>query len=259
MINLTINGIKLTAKAGETILDVANKNGIHIPNLCFDKSMESYGGCGVCLVEAEGNPKLLRACATKVSDGMVVNVNTKRADKCRKIAFELLMSDHEGDCVAPCLLNCPAGTDCQGYLKMAAEGDYKNSVRIIKETNPLPASIGRVCPHPCETACRRQLVEEPISIAYIKSFAADKLHEKGETYLPKKEKPTGKTVAVIGGGPGGLTAAYFLSLKGHTVTVFDSMPEMGGMLRYGIPEYRLPGKVLDTEIAEIASLGIIMK
>ncbi|HZK20992.1 MAG TPA: FAD-dependent oxidoreductase [Oscillospiraceae bacterium] len=258
-INLTINGIKLTANMGETIFDVAQKNDIHIPNLCFDKSMESYGGCGVCLVEAEGSPKLLRACATKVSDGMVVNVNTERADKCRKIAFELLMSDHEGDCVAPCLLNCPAGTDCQGYLKMAAEGDYENSVRIIKETNPFPASIGRVCPHPCETACRRQLVEEPISIAFIKSFAADKLHEKGETYLPEKEKSTGKTVAVIGGGPGGLTAAYFLSLKGHLVTVFDSMPEMGGMLRYGIPEYRLPSKVLDTEIAEIASLGVVMK
>lgn len=258
-INFTINGYTVTADEGETILSAASKNGIEIPNLCFDKSMEAYGGCGICLVEAEGVPKLLRACSAVVTEGMKININTERADKCRKIALELLMSDHEGDCVAPCSLNCPAGTDCQGYVNMAAKGDYTNSVRIIKEKIPLPASIGRVCPHPCETACRRQLVEEPISIAFIKSFVADQLHKRGEAYLPEKEKATGKTVGVIGGGPGGLSAAYFLALKGHAVTVFDAMPHMGGMLRYGIPEYRLPKAVLDREIAEIASLGVKMK
>lgn len=258
-INLTINGKKVIADEKDTILSAGAKNGIEIPNLCFDKRMEAYGGCGICLVEVQGVAKLLRACSTTVAEGMVVNTNTKRAEKCRKIALELLMSDHEGDCVAPCSLNCPAGTDCQGYVNMAAKGDYLNSVRIIKEKIPLPASIGRICPHPCETACRRQLVEQPISIAYIKSFVADKLRERGESYLPKKQKTTGKTVGIIGGGPGGLTAAYYLALKGLSVTVYEAMPKMGGMLRYGIPEYRLPKAVLDSEIAEIASLGIKMK
>ncbi len=257
-INLTINGKKVIADEEDTILSVGEKNKIDIPNLCFDKRMKAFGGCGICLVEVEGVSKLLRACSAKVAQGMVVSTNTKRVEQCRKIALELLMSDHEGDCVAPCSLNCPAGTDCQGYVNMAAKGDYLNSVRIIKEKIPLPSSIGRICPHPCETACRRQLVEQPISIAYIKSFVADKLRESGGSYIPKKQKSTGKTIGIIGGGPGGLTAAYFLALKGHFVTIYDAMPKMGGMLRYGIPEYRLPKAVLESEIAEIASLGIKM-
>ena len=122
----------------------------------------------------------------------------------------------------------------------------------------MPACIGRVCPHPCEDGCRRQMVEESISIAYLKYFAADRVIQAGG-YLPPKAAATGKRVGIIGGGPGGLTAAYYLSLKGHRVTVVDAMPQMGGMLRYGIPEYRLPKRVLDEEVAEIASLGVEMK
>ena len=126
-----------------------------------------------------------------------------------------------------------------------------------KDKLPLPASIGRVCPHPCETACRRTKVEEPISIAYLKYFAADRVLA-DNPYIPTPEKSSGKRVAIIGGGPAGLTAAYFLALKGHAVKIYDAMPKMGGMLRYGIPEYRLPKKVLDAEIAEIASVGVEM-
>ncbi len=258
-INITINGKTCTANEGDTVLKIAADNGIEIPNMCFDSRMEAYGGCGLCLIEADGIGKLLRACSTIASDNMVIHTDSERVFKARKIALELLMSDHEGDCLGPCTLHCPAGTDCQGYVGSIAGGDYTDAVRIIKEKVPLPASIGRICPHPCETACRRQLVEEPISIACLKSFAADKLHAKGERYLPAKEASTGKTVAVVGGGPGGLTAAYFLALKGHAVTVFDAMPKMGGMLRYGIPEYRLPKAVLQREVDEIASLGVVMK
>ena len=131
-------------------------------------------------------------------------------------------------------------------------------MRILKERLPIPASIGRVCPHPCEGGCRRQMVEESISISYLKYFAADRVIAAGG-YLPRQAAATGKRVGIIGGGPGGLTAAYYLSLKGHRVTIVDAMPQMGGMLRYGIPEYRLPKKVLDDEIDEIASLGVEMK
>lgn len=123
----------------------------------------------------------------------------------------------------------------------------------------MPASIGRVCPHPCETACRRQYVEQPISIAYLKYFAADNDLASGNPFRPEVKAPTGKRVAIVGGGPGGLTAAYFLAVAGHSVTVYDAMPKMGGMLRYGIPEYRLPKKVLDREIQEIQDLGVTLK
>lgn len=257
-IKFTINGKEIIAENGITILEAATKNGIEIPTLCYHESVALYGACGICTVEAEGIPKLLRACSAKASDGMVIHTNSERVKKSRKIALELLMSDHTGNCVGPCSLNCPAGTDCQGYVKLISEGNFHEAVALIKEKLPLPASIGRVCPHPCETACRRQMVEESISIAYLKAFAADE-DMKENAFVPEVAEDTGKKVAIIGGGPAGLTAAYFLRTKGHSVTVFDAMPEMGGMLRYGIPEYRLPKKVVAAEVNQIASLGVEMK
>lgn len=255
MINLTINGQKVTAPAGSTILEAATKNGIYIPTLCYDSAVEIYGACGLCVVEAEGVPKLLRSCSAKISEGMVVNTESERVVKSRKIAMELLMSAHDGDCIAPCQLACPANTDCQGYVGLIANGKFEDALKLIKDTNPLPASIGRVCPHPCEKACRRAKVEEPINIAQLKFFAAD-IDLKGEAYLPKCAPATGKKVAIVGGGPAGLTAAYYLRILGHEVTVFDMMDKMGGMLRYGIPQYRLPKEILDAEIGLIEKLGV---
>ena len=165
------------------------------------------------------------------------------------------MSAHDGDCVAPCQLNCPARTDCQGYVGLIANGEYDAALKLIKNKISLPASIGRVCPHPCEKACRRQNVEEPINIAQLKAFAAD-MDLKSDSYVPEVQEPTGKKVAVIGGGPAGLTAAYYLTIMGHSVTVYDMMEKMGGMLRYGIPQYRLPKEVLDKEIAIIEKTGV---
>lgn len=257
-ITLTIDGKKIVAEEGMTILNVASQNGIKIPNLCFDGRVELYGACGLCTVEVEGIPKLLRACSTIVSDGMVVHTQTERVKASRKVALELLLSDHTGDCVAPCSKACPAGTDCQGYVGLIANGEYTEAVKLIKEKLPLPASIGRICPHPCEKQCRRQYVDEPISIAFLKSFVGD-MDLLGDTYIPEIEPDTNKKVAIIGGGPAGLTAAYFLRKKGHSVTIFEQMEKMGGMLRYGIPEYRLPKVVLDKEIKLIEDMGVTLK
>ena len=258
-IKITVNGIEMVGKKGDTILNIAAANGVEIPNLCYNENLKLYGACGLCLIEAEGMPKLMRACSAVASDGMVLSTETERVRKARKIALELLMSDHEGDCVAPCSLNCPAHTDIQGYVKQIALGNDREAVRIIKEKIPLPASVGRVCPHPCESNCRRRLVEEPLSIAFLKAFAADRDLESENPYKAVCEASTGKKVSVIGGGPAGLTAAYFLCIAGHDVTVYDAMPEMGGMLRYGIPEYRLPKAVLAKEVSAIADLGVKMK
>jgi len=255
-LKITIDGHEIQVQKGITVLEAARTNGIEIPTLCHDKRVEVYGACGLCVVEANGSPKLLRACATKVSEGMSILTNTPRVISSRKCALNLLLSDHVGDCKAPCSLACPAGTDCQGYVGLVANGEYKEAVKLIKQKLPLPASIGRICPHPCETACRRQLVEEPIAIAQIKSFVGDIELLDENKYIPEILADSGKKIAVIGGGPGGLTAAYFLRLKGHSVKIYDMMPQMGGMLRYGIPEYRLPKDVLDKEIAVIRDLGI---
>lgn len=255
MINLTINGKQITAPEGSTILEAARLNDIYIPTLCYDKAVEVYGACGLCVVEAEGIPKLLRSCSAKAADGMVINTESERVVQSRKVAMELLMSAHDGDCVAPCQLNCPAHTDCQGYVGLIANGEYDAALKLIKNKIPLPASIGRVCPHPCEKACRRKNVEEPINIAQLKAFAAD-MDLKSDSYAPEVKAATGKKVAIIGGGPAGLTAAYYLAIMGHSVTVYDMMEKMGGMLRYGIPQYRLPKEVLDKEIAIIEKTGV---
>lgn len=257
-IKVIIDGKECIAEKGQTILQIAEANNIEIPTLCYINELKPYGACGLCVVEAEGIPKLLRSCSAVAGDGMVINTQSDRVMQSRKIALELLMSDHTGDCKGPCSLNCPAGTDCQGYVKLISQGKYKEAVELIKEKVPLPASIGRVCPHPCEKACRRQMVEEPISIAYLKSFAADRDLNSDSKFIPEIKSASGKSVGIIGGGPAGLTAAYFLAVKGHDVTIYDAMPKMGGMLRYGIPQYRLPKEVLDMEIDTIRELGVKM-
>ena len=258
-IKLTINGKVCVGQKGQTILEIAEANGIFIPTLCHLASVKHYGACGVCVVEGEGLPKLMRACSTMAADGWVINTESKRVVQARKVALELLMSDHDGDCKGPCGLNCPAHTDVQGYVKQIALGNDTEAVKIIKEKIPLPASIGRVCPHPCEDKCRRALVEQPLSIAFLKAFAADNDMKSDAPFKPEVAAATGKKVAIVGGGPAGLTAAYQLAVKGHAVTVLDMMPEMGGMLRYGIPEYRLPKAVLAAEVTAIAALGVEMK
>lgn len=257
-IKIILNGQEMIGNKGETILTFAANNGVEIPNLCYNCNLKLYGACGICLVEGEGMPKLMRACSTVAADGMILSTETPRVKKARKIALELIMSDHDGDCVAPCSLNCPAHTNIQGYIKQIALGNDKEAVKIIKEKIPMPASIGRVCPHPCEANCRRRLVEEPLSIAFLKAFAADNDLASDNPYTAVCEESTGKKVSVIGGGPAGLTAAYYLRLAGHNVKIYEAMPEMGGMLRYGIPEYRLPKAVLAKEVEAIAKLGVEM-
>lgn len=253
---LTIDGQKLTATAGETILAVARRAGIEIPTLCHDDSLKPYGACGMCVVAMEGTGRLFRACATEAAEGQVIYTDTEAVISARRTALELLLSNHKGDCVAPCKLACPAGTDCQGYVGLIANNRFAEALQLLKESYPIPASLGRICPHPCETACRRAKVEQPISLARLKQFAADVDLNTGNPYLPEKKPATGKKVAVVGGGPAGLTLAYFMALAGHQAVIFEMMPQAGGMLRYGIPEYRLPKNILDMEIALIEKLGV---
>lgn len=255
---LNINGKEVTGYPGQTILEVARENDIFIPTLCYDERTKIYGSCGLCVVEVEGNPKLCKACATEIGPNMVVMTNTDRVIESRKTNLELLISNHTGDCKAPCSRTCPAGTDCQGYVGLIGNGEFEEAYRVIREKIPIPACIGRVCPHPCEDKCRRGLIEEPIDIAALKRFAGDYILAEENPPMPEVPEETGKTVAVIGGGPMGLSAAHFLRLKGHSVTIYDAMPKLGGMLRYGIPEYRLPKEVLDAEIGLIEDLGVEM-
>lgn len=260
MFNIKINGKEIETDGTKTILECALENGIEIPNLCKTEGLAPYGACGVCVVEGmkDGKvmPKLIRSCSQYPAPGCEYTSESEKAAKTRKLALELMMSDHDGDCIGPCVLACPAHTQCQKYIKQIAQRDYEGAVATIKEVIPVPASIGRICPHPCEKDCRRQNVEESISIAYLKAFAADMVLAEGNHVIPECAEPTGKSAGIIGGGPAGLSAAFRLAQNGVKVTIYDKMPKMGGMLRYGIPEYRLPKAVLDAELSEMQSMGI---
>ena len=153
----------------------------------------------------------------------------------------------------PCVALCPAGVDIPGYIALVHAGRYADAVRLIRKDNPFPVACAYICEHPCEARCRRRMVDDAINIRALKRYAVD---QAGEVPQPPCAPATGKKVAVIGGGPGGLSAAYYLALMGHSVTVYEKRKALGGMLRYGIPDYRFPRKLLDAEIASILSLGI---
>lgn len=253
-IHITIDGKRVGARAGETILAAARRAGIDIPTLCHDDKLEPYASCWICAVKVKDEPRLRPACATKASDGMEIVTRDDEIFAARKLCIELLLSDHCGECLPPCQLACPAGCDARGYLNLIVDRRYAEALRLIMETVPIPATIGRVCPHPCEEACRRTVVDEPASICALKRFASERAAP--PVPPPKKKAPSGKRVAIVGSGPAGLSAAHYLALDGHAVTVFDAREKPGGMLRYGIPEYRLPKAVLDREIGFIRRCGV---
>lgn len=153
----------------------------------------------------------------------------------------------------PCVALCPAGVDIPGYISLVNEGRCADAVRLIRKDNPFPTACAYICEHPCEARCRRNMVDDALNIRGLKRYAVD---HAGDVPQPKKAAATGKSVAIVGGGPGGLSAAYYLALMGHKVTVYEQQSKLGGMMRYGIPSYRFPREKLDAEIASILSLGI---
>ncbi|MBQ1548508.1 MAG: FAD-dependent oxidoreductase [Lachnospiraceae bacterium] len=160
------------------------------------------------------------------------------------------------DNAIPCAAICPAHVDVPGYIALTRDGRCEDAVKLIRRDNPFPSVCGYVCEHPCEDHCRRSMVDAPINICGIKRYAVD---HAGEIETPKREEETGKKIAVVGGGPGGLTTAYFLRLMGHSVTVYEQREKLGGMLRYGIPDYRLPQEILDNDIKYIVDTGVEVK
>ncbi len=155
-----------------------------------------------------------------------------------------------------CVKSCPAGVDIPGYIALVQQGRYADAVRLIRRDNPMPTTCAYICEHPCENRCKRTIIDAPVNIRGLKKMAVD---NSGIVPVPECEAPTGKKVAIIGGGPGGLSAAYYLALMGHKVTIFEQRKQLGGMLRYGIPNYRFPRKKLDEEIDSILSTGIEVK
>lgn len=256
MIKITLNNKEVLAAKGSTILDVARKAGYEIPTLCHDDELKPFGSCWVCAVKVEGRRGFVTSCGTEVREGMVIDTEGESVKSARKMALELILSDHYADCEAPCKEACPAKIDVQSYVSLIANKQYHEAIKVIKDQLPMPLSIGRVCPAFCEDECRREILDDPIAIRQLKRFAADYDAQDYWSYVPEKAKPKDKKVAIIGGGPSGLTCGYYLTNQGYQVKVFESMPKAGGWLRYGIPEYRLPNEILDAEIELMCANGM---
>ena len=257
-VNVKINDIEVQVEAGSTILEAARKAGFDIPTFCHSENLKPFTSCFICAVKVEGGKgNLVPSCATKVRDGMSVTVESEEIDASRRMCLNLLLSDHCGDCLPPCEDACPASIDIKGFMSLVAEGRELEAAKLIREKAPIGGILGRICPRPCEDACRRTRVEDSMSICYMKRYVSDyEKKELGRRDLPAAAPSTGKKVAIIGAGPAGMSAAYFLRLKGHEVTVFEAHKKSGGMLRYGIPYYRLPDEVLLDELGAIEGMGV---
>ena len=256
--NILLDGNIVKGIPGETILELARRHEIDIPTLCNDDRLEPFTSCYLCVVEVAGMKGHQPACSTKITEGMKIITYNAGIHKSRKMALELILSNHYADCLGPCKQTCPAGVDVQGYISLIEKGMYSEAVALIKETNPLPAICGRVCVRPCEAECRRNLLDEgsPVGIDYLKRYASDHDLDSPDKFVPEVKPASGKKVAVIGAGPGGLSTAYFLQVEGHQADIYEAAPKSGGWLRYGIPEYRLPNDILDKEVQNITDLGV---
>jgi NADPH-dependent glutamate synthase beta subunit-like oxidoreductase len=253
MINLKIDGRETKVKEGTYVLEAAKALGIEIPSMCHLDSMEPFATCMLCIVKDRNTGKLFPSCSVRPEEGMDITTNDTEVYEARKTALELLLSDHVGDCEAPCQISCPAHMDIPQMNRLLAMGEFDAALDLVKRDIALPSVLGRICPAPCEAACRRKPIDQAVSICLLKRYAGDF----GNITL-KQEKHSGKKAAVIGSGPAGLSAAYYLQIRGITCEIFDSGIAPGGALRYKLPKEDLPEEVLDREIAAILRTGIII-
>lgn len=255
MISLSIDTIRTEVPEGTTILQAARSIGIVIPTMCYLKGTQEHPSCMVCMVRDNRNGRTFPSCAMPVEEGMEILTSDPEMDTLRKESLELLLSDHVGDCEAPCRLTCPAFMNIPLMNRMIAENKFDEALSVVREEIALPLILGYICPAPCEKACKRKQIDGSVSICLLKRSTADDSLIYTPPPLPLQK--SGKRVAIIGTGPAGLSAAFYLLKAGHDCLLFDKQEEAGGALRYSIPEGELPREVLDLEIDMIKKMGAV--
>lgn len=254
-ITIRIDDVTCHSSEPDTIYNIATKHGITIPTMCLGDKISHTTSCFICIVKDKKTGRYLPSCSYRAMDGMNIDASSDEVKNLRQTALDLLLSEHQGDCEAPCTIACPAHALVEEYVRAGKENNLLEALKILKQRIPLPLSVGRVCPRFCEKDCRRKVVDkEPVAINDFKRLAAD-LHY--ETYM-EELPPIGKhKVAIVGAGPAGLSIAYFLRLWGIASDIYERQSQAGGMLRYGIPQFRLPKEILDREVAHFTKMGDI--
>jgi ferredoxin len=255
--SITIDGRPVEVSPGQSILDASRKIGLDIPTLCFLEKCGPLTSCLVCLVKVKG--KLVPSCATNVEPGMAVESETVEVHEARRTALELLFSDHLGDCLSPCHRLCPLRMNIPVMLRQVQANRYEEAIVTIKNALPMPAILGRLCHHPCEQGCRRANWDDPAAIRELECRVADDDLASANPHLPARQPLTGKSVVIVGAGPTGLAAAYFLLRDGHSCVIADRQSAAGGTLRQSVQKGELPAEILQAEIEQLVRLGLELK
>ena len=259
MLKIYIDGKKYEVAEGSTILDACRQAGIEIPVMCYLDGCTHFTSCMVCVVKDVKSKRLIPSCSAPVVDDMEIEACTEEVREGRRVALELLLSEHLGDCEAPCHRICPAHMNIPQMLHQIAAGESVKALATVKRNIALPAVIGRICPAPCEKGCRRGRQDSPVSIRMSERYVADLDMDAGDPRLPECAQASGKQVAVVGAGPTGLSAAFYLQQMGHACTVFDDRGMPGGQLIDGVPEHLLPRDITAAEINIIRRTGVVFK
>jgi len=258
MLKLKINNEDVRVPEGITVMVAARMKGFDVPSMCYRDGKPHFSSCMICMVKDNKSGKLFPSCSVKAVEGMDIITRDEEIEESRKTALELLLSEHTGDCEAPCQVTCPAHMDIPLMNRLLAEGNFEAALEVIKRDIALPAVFGRICPAPCEGACRRKTIDSAVSICLLKRYAGDHDMDAAHNYLPEKAPSNGKKVAIIGAGPAGLAAAYYLQLRGYQCDVYFRGRQPGGSLWNEVSNGVLPEPVLDFEIGRIRELGAWM-
>ena len=260
MIRFKIDHTEIEVEEGTTVLEAARQQGINIPSMCHMKGFGNHPSCMVCMIKDNKNGALIPSCSLKVVDGMDISASDPDVLISRKQALELLMSDHVGDCEAPCSLACPAGMNIPLMNRLIGEGRFTDALNVVKEEIALPFVLGYICPAPCEKACRRKQVDDAVSVCLLKRFSAatgtDNRAIEAAAGSGRDKSKRDKKVAIIGSGPAGLAAAYYLQNFGYSCTVYEKSSDPGGTLLNSIPDDELPKNIIEQEIEIISSMGV---
>ncbi len=281
---LKIDHKEVEAKEGTSIMQAASLLGISIPALCYSEGIEHHASCMICMVKDLNSGRLLPACEYPAQEGMNIQTHSHEIHEARREALELLLSDHVGDCEAPCRRSCPAFMDIPEMNRLIAAGRFEEALKVVREEIALPLILGYICPAPCEKACHRAGIDGALSICLLKraaSLETDLVHRTSyivhrtsyivprtsyivhrtsyivprTSYIVHPNSSIQHRIAIIGTGPSGLAAAFYLQRLGHQAVLFDQHKEAGGLLRYHITEDKLPRQALDAEIDMIRQMG----